>query len=304
VETVEWCKGQGLGEQYGGFEFSRAGTADCTVGVEIELDVQPALLEVRAPLSDLLGVTEATRADALASLYKYLARESLVEPAHVGPITPNEALIKVFGPEDATSISRLAARVGDFLAPFPPVRMEHRVEPGRGGTDSSMDICSVRICMPQLTVSEQDYHPHQRRPEDRQQLAQLSNELASLVSRADAIRRERTLLMAFADSPVDWWNQMLVLGGHDAREELRLEGPNWAAPQLESKVVRPSEMFQAPWVEGEALRYLYYKENEEKRVAAEAAVANEIAGGAEERKVGQAQPQRQTKRGRIQYGDM
>jgi SWI/SNF-related matrix-associated actin-dependent regulator of chromatin subfamily D len=202
---VQWDKARHEREQREAITMSRLGSAPVEATIKIELDHQPSQWRLSHALAGALGLKGHHSVPfVMQMLWGYIKAKQLYEPSDKGSVS-----IRCDGPlrdvfqADTVELSRMSDALKPHLSPAEPITLRYTIHPD-GPPSAHPDCYDFEVEVPLST----ELPPYALKAVALKEAEQHDAALASILTRLAEHRRRRTLLLAFAQSPVDFIHAM------------------------------------------------------------------------------------------------
>mmetsp|Transcript_17106 Transcript_17106/g.66621 ORF Transcript_17106/g.66621 Transcript_17106/m.66621 type:complete len:374 (+) Transcript_17106:15-1136(+) len=199
---VEWDRESG-GEERDGFEVQRAGSRGGRARLALHLHHSPARYRLSDELATLLGLQTDTRSRIIVKFWYYVKNHRLRDPEDRARILLDAPLQRLFRCS-SMAFAEAPARLREHLAPAPPIELEYEIKL-QGNPQSFVQTWDVQV-------------PDTAAPAS----ALGGREAAALEARVEAAlaelarrRRKRAFLLAFAQDPAGFLENLVAAVAHD-----------------------------------------------------------------------------------------
>ncbi|PRW59194.1 SWI SNF complex component SNF12-like protein [Chlorella sorokiniana] len=243
---VQWDKARHEREQREAITMSRLGSAPVEATIKIELDHQPSQWRLSHALAGALGLKGHHSVPfVMQMLWGYIKAKQLYEPSDKGSVS-----IRCDGPlrdvfqADTVELSRMSDALKPHLSPAEPITLRYTIHPD-GPPSAHPDCYDFEVEVPLST----ELPPYALKAVALKEAEQHDAALASILTRLAEHRRRRTLLLAFAQSPVDFIHAMAAAQARELRSSAARDG--------EAFELMPSgDVFKDRWVDDVVMNYM------------------------------------------------
>ncbi|CAG9463052.1 unnamed protein product [Pedinophyceae sp. YPF-701] len=319
---VVWERRNHVGEPPSSIEVKRRGSSRVKASVTLTPGGRPTRYALDKKLATFLGRTEGTRSEVLLGVWSY-ARSRRLHDVDKAEVRPDAALATALDiPKDSPlSLSALAAAIVDHLGDLPDITLTHTIETdtvAERGSDEPPPAVSVWDMWvdnppPNTPNPAGADGPVARLRTRESELVAPGRRVNELLGRLAEHRRRRAMYLAFARTPVEIVNAMVlsqladvrlvrdgssqqaqlaqqqaIVAGLGAAAASALPGSREAAEYV---VGFRSEVFAEKWAEEATLRYLQRTENAKRDASrAKEAAAKQKQAAEQERRTTRQNP--------------